>query len=571
MNSPVTRSAHHDDATGVPDDPVATTSALARIDFGVAVPALLLILGIAAWAMFGRDSFDVASTSSFSWLVNDMGWAFILMATVFFFVMFGIAFSRYGHIKLGRDDEKPEFSTPSWVAMMFAAGMGIGLLFYGPYEPLYHYREGVPGHAKHEVGTAFATTLLHWGPVAWATYAIVGVTIAYGTFRLGRPQLISAACIPLIGERRANGWLGKLIDIAAIFVTVFGTAMSLGLGAGQIAAGLTAVGWIDGTTVTVMLGAIGVLAVAYLASAMSGVARGVQWLSNTNMLLAGAVAVFILVFGPTVAILNTIPTAAGSFLDQAFEMLGRSAGSVDGTAGEWMGSWTIFYWAWWVSWTPFVGMFLARISRGRTIREFTVGIVIVPTVLVLVWFAIFGGTTIQMERSGDSVWGDGSPEAMLFNMLGELPFPGVVSVIVVVLLATFFITTADSASTVMGTMSQRGRVNPTPWVTGIWGLMTTIIASVLLLSGGTDILNSLQTIIIVAGAPFLLVVIALMLSLAVAVQEDPMFLEEKEARKAYVRLLREQRNRERRGVIDDSAHSGSITADAPEDLAKKWG
>ncbi|MBV7295610.1 BCCT family transporter [Corynebacterium sp. TAE3-ERU12] len=520
----------------------------ARIDWAVATPALVLIIGIAGWSILMPENFKTVSGSTFEWLVKNVGWLFVIMASVFFFSMIAIAVSKNGRIKLGRDDEKPEFSTVSWVAMMFAAGMGIGLLFYGAYEPLSHYRNGVPGHPDPEQGTAFAQTLLHWGPVAWATYAVVGAGIAYGTFRLNRPQLISAACIPLIGVRRAEGLLGKAIDSLAIFVTVFGTAMSLGLGAGQIGAGMESVGWISNTSVRVMLIVIAVLSVGYLASAMSGVARGVQWLSNANMAMAALIGLFIFVFGPTLVILNSIPDAVGSFLSQSVNMLGRTAASENGTAAEWMGNWTIFYWVWWVSWTPFVGMFLARISRGRTIREFVIGIVLVPSVLTLIWFAIFGGTAIHFEQIGKSIWGDGNPEAMLFDLLGRMPFTGAVSVLAMILLGTFFITTADSASTVMGSMSQRGRVNPTPWVSGMWGLMTTLIACAILLSGGTDVLSSLQIIIIVAGAPFLLVVTALLVSLVIGLRTDPSNLDEKASRKFMLRLHREQRIREHNAV-----------------------
>ncbi|MDK8768608.1 BCCT family transporter [Corynebacterium freneyi] len=523
----------------------AGESAARAIDWGVAAPALILVLAIAVWAIAVPEGFGRASSAAFTWLVDTLGWAFIIAAVVFFVAMIALAFSSLGHIRLGRDGKQPEFSTTGWIAMMFAAGMGIGLLFYGGYEPLYHYRNGVPGHAAGSAEDAFAHTLLHWGPIAWATYAVVGAAIAYSTFRMGRPQLISAACTPLIGDRRARGWLGKLIDVLAIFATVFGTAMSLGLGASQIAEGFRATGMIADPGLGVMLVVIGVLAIGYLASAMSGVARGVQIMSKFNMWMAAAIAVFVLVAGPTVAQLDTIPMALGSYLDQLFEMTARSAASADGTAGDWLGAWTIFYWVWWVSWTPFVGMFLARISRGRTIREFVVGIVVVPSTLTLLWFSIFGGTAIEFEQTGRSIWGDGTAEAMLFAMFGELPWTGVVSVFAMVLLATFFITTADSASTVMGTMSQRGRVNPTPWVTGVWGLMTTVIAVAMLLSGGTDILSSLQTIIIVAGSPFLLVVIALMVSLIRGVADDPSRLDEKAARTVHLRMLREQRAREK--------------------------
>ncbi len=511
------------------------------VDLWIAIPALLFIVGIATWAIGLPEPFEEASTAAFEFLVTNFGWLFIIMATVFFAVMIALAFSRYGHIKLGRDDELPEFSTPSWIAMMFAAGMGIGLLFYGGYEPLSHYRDGVPGHPPEDTGTAFAQTLLHFGPIAWATYAVVGVSIAYTTFRLGRPQLISAACAPLIGVRRAEGPIGKLIDILAIFATVFSTAMSLGLGASQIAAGAASIGAIKEATVGVMLVIIGLLSVGYLVSAMSGVARGVQWVSNFNMATAAMLSIFILIFGPTIFILNTIPLSIGDFISQLPEMLGRSASSSDPGVADWMAGWTIFYWVWWIAWTPFVGMFLARISRGRTIREFVVGIVVVPSSLIVLWFAIFGGTAIHFEQTDRSIWGDGRPEAMLFELLGNLPWPGIISAFTIMLLATFFITTADSASTVMGSMSQRGRVNPTPIVTGIWGLMTTLIAVALLLTGGEEILTPLQRIIIVSGSPFMIVVVIMMLALIKGVQQDPTYQAEREARRSYLRLVRENK------------------------------
>ena len=514
----------------------------ARVNLKVSIPALAIIVGICAWAMLSPATFNPASSAAFSFLITDFGWLFTF-ATALFFFMVALAFSRYGRIRLGGDDEEPEFSTTSWIAMMFAAGMGIGLLFYGPYEPLSHYLHGVPEHAPGDLGAVFATTTLHFGPIAWATYAVVGCAIAYGTFRMGRPQLISAACIPLIGERRARGWAGTVIDVLAIFATSFGTAMSLGLGSAQIAAGMTAKGWVGAPTTGVMLGVIAVLSLAYLASSMSGVARGVRWLSNINMGVAGVLLVFLFVAGPTVMILDLLPVSVGSFLDGFFGMLFRSAQTGDGTAGEWLGNWTVFYWVWWVSWTPFVGTFLARISRGRTIREFVVGIILVPSVLTLVWFAVFGGTAIDFERGGRSIWGDGTPEYMLFTMLDRLPLTGVFSVVALILLGTFFVTTADSASTVMGTLSQHGRVNPTPWVTGMWGLMTTLIAVAVLLSGGTDILSSLQSVIMVCGSPFVIVVLMLMASLWLGVRRDPAMLDEREARKAYLRLLREQRAR----------------------------
>ena len=511
------------------------------IDLGVTVPAVGLILAIVAWGLIWPDNFANFASSALSWVVDNTGWLFVLAGTVFVFFIFGVALSKFGHIRLGGDDEKPEFSTLSWIAMMFAAGMGIGLMFYGVAEPLTFYRNGVPAHEPNEVGTAMATTMFHWTLHPWAIYAIVGLSIAYGTYRLGRRQLISAAFIPLIGVRNAEGFLGKLIDVLAIFATVFGTAASLGLGVLQISAGLEHTGLVENPGTWLMLGIIIVLGLAFLVSALSGVSKGIQYISNFNMIAALILAVFVLVVGPTVIILNTIPTAAGSYLSQFFEMASRTGASANGTAGEWLSGWTIFYWAWWISWSPFVGMFLARISRGRTIREFVFSVVLVPSLVSLVWFAIFGGSAIHLEQIGQSIWGDGAAEGQLFGLLGSFPGGGIAAFVAMILLATFFITSADSASTVMGTMSQNGRLNASRPVTAMWGIATALIAVVLLLTGGKDALNNLQSVTILAASPFVLVIIALMFALVKGLSDDPLYLDDKEQRRFALKLARERR------------------------------
>lgn len=521
------------------EDPDARSGS--GIDLGVTVPAVGLILAIVAWGLIWPDNFANFASLALSWVVDNTGWLFVLAGTVFVFFIFGVALSKFGHIRLGGDDEKPEFSTLSWIAMMFAAGMGIGLMFYGVAEPLTFYRNGVPAHEPNEVGTAMATTMFHWTLHPWAIYAIVGLSIAYGTYRLGRRQLISAAFIPLIGVRNAEGFLGKLIDVLAIFATVFGTAASLGLGVLQISAGLEHTGLVENPGTWLMLGIIIVLGLAFLVSALSGVSKGIQYISNFNMIAALILAVFVLVVGPTVIILNTIPTAAGSYLSQFFEMASRTGASANGTAGEWLSGWTIFYWAWWISWSPFVGMFLARISRGRTIREFVFSVVLVPSLVSLVWFAIFGGSAIHLEQIGQSIWGDGAAEGQLFGLLGSFPGGGIVAFVAMILLATFFITSADSASTVMGTMSQNGRLNASRPVTAMWGIATALIAVVLLLTGGKDALNNLQSVTILAASPFVIVVIALMFALVKGLSDDPLYLDDKEQRRFALKLARERR------------------------------
>lgn len=535
--------------TTEPADSAAAKDENAGIDWVVTGFAAVLVLAVVIWGLAGSDSFANFASQALDYVVVDWGWLFVLASTVFVFFVLFVALSKFGHIKLGKDHEQPEFSTFSWVAMMFAAGMGIGLMFYGTTEPLTNFRDGVPGGQPGDVGNAFASTLFHWGLHPWSLYAIVGLAIAYGTFRLGRKQLLSSAFIPLIGHRLAEGWLGKLIDILAIFATVFGTAASLGIGARQISSGMEIVDWVDSPTNTLIVGIIVVLGIAFLISAASGVGKGIQWISNTNMVLAAIIALFVLVVGPTVVIMNMVPTTLGNYLQDFFAMASRTAQSSE-DAGDWLSSWTIFYWAWWVSWSPFVGMFLARISRGRTVREFIMVILLVPTSVTILWFSIFGGTAIHLEDTGNSIWGDGDATKVLFNLLQEYPFGAGVSIVAMVLLATFFITSADSASTVMGSMSQRGRLVASRRVTVLWGILTCAIAVIMLTSGGEDSLDNLQNVTIIAASPFVFIIIALMFAVVKALANDPQYLDEKHQRKMALRAARESRERENRELIE---------------------
>lgn len=513
----------------------------ARIDWKVTIPAFVIVLAVVLWGIFGTSSFSTFASDALSFVVSDFGWAFIFFTTVFLVFAIVIAVSNFGTIKLGRNDEAPEFSTVSWIAMMFAAGMGIGLMFYGASEPLGNYLNGVPNHEPRHVGHAMSTTLLHWTLHPWAIYGIFGLAIAYSTFRLGRRQLLSSAFTPLIGEKGAKGWVGRIVDILAIIATIFGTACSLGIGATQISAGLDAAGVITNPGMSTIIAIVSVLTLAYLLSAMSGVGKGIQYISNTNMVLAALVALFVFVLGPTVTILNLIPGSIGAYLSNFFEMIGRTAESADGTAGEWLGSWTIFYWSWWISWSPFVGMFLARISRGRTIREFIFGVTLIPSAVSIVWFAIFGGTAIHMEQQGKSIYGDGSAEYQLFDLLHSLPGGQIAGIIAVILLATFFITSADSASTVMGSMSQSGQTDANKYVSAAWGILVALIGMTMLITGGDDVLSNLQNITIIAASPFLIVIVLLMFAILKDLRNDEIYLDYREQQRFASRLARERR------------------------------
>ncbi|WP_279103045.1 BCCT family transporter [Gordonia paraffinivorans] len=498
-----------------------------RIDPVVFSITALLVIAFVVWGAADSDGLNKTSSDVLGWITTNLGWLFILSATGFVIFAVCLAVSKYGRIPLGRDDEKPEFRTISWIAMMFSAGMGIGLMFFGAYEPLFHFVSPPPAVGADDIRAAMATTMFHWGFHPWAMYAVVGLALAYSTFRLGRTQLISSVFERLFGARATNGPAGKVIDILAIFATLFGTVASLGLGALQIGSGLGKVGWVNEPTKYLLVGIIAVLTAAFVASAVSGIARGIQWLSNINMVLAVVLAAFVFVVGPTIFILNLMPTTIGAYATDLMTYAARSDATVSGSAAEdWLADWTIFYWAWWVSWTPFVGLFLAKISRGRTIREFVIGVMVVPTTVSLVWFCVFGGTAIREQMTGvlDFDAANDASEDTLFDVLANLPWFGVASALVMILVAIFFVSGADSASLVMGTLSQRGAEEPSRVVTVFWGVLTGVVAALLLVISGDDALEGIKTMAIIAALPFVLVMIGMCLSLYLDLRHDPLIV-----------------------------------------------
>ncbi|QUG99460.1 BCCT family transporter [Saccharopolyspora erythraea] len=491
-----------------------------------------IMFGLVSWGVLGTDSLSTSAQAAFDWMMSNLGWGFVLAATGFVVFALFLAFSRYGRIPLGQDGEKPEFRTVSWIAMMFSAGMGIGLMFYGVSEPLSHFVEpppgSVPGGTDEAVKTAMATSLFHWTLHPWAIYAVAGLAIAYSSFRRGRKQLISAVFLPLIGKRNAEGPIGRLIDILALFATLFGSAASLGIGTLQIKSGMQAANWIGDTGTTILVVIIAVLTVCFIASAVSGVAKGIQWLSNINMVLAALLAVFVFVVGPTVFILNLLPTTLGSYLSDFGEMASRAGATGGADMLDWLSSWTVFYWAWWISWTPFVGMFIARISRGRTIRQFIGGVLLVPSVVSLVWFAIFGGAAINTQQAGQPVYGDGSAEAQTFDVLAHMPLTLVTSVLVMVLVAIFFVSGADAASVVMGTLSQRGSIEPSKWVVIFWGAATGAVAAIMLVIGGGQetALKGIQNLTFIGALPFAIIMVLMCVALMRDLRSDRITLRE---------------------------------------------
>ncbi|MGV9793649.1 BCCT family transporter [Gordonia sp. NPDC003422] len=500
----------------------------------------VIVIAFVVWGLVDQESLNNVSQDVLDVITENLGWLFILASTGFVIFAVWLALSKYGRIPLGKDDDKPEFRTVSWIAMMFSAGMGIGLMFFGAYEPLFHYVSAPPEFPEADIRAAMATTMFHWGFHPWAMYAVVGLAIAYSTYRVGRTQLMSAVFAPFLGER-TNGPGGKIIDILAIFATLFGTVASLGLGALQIGSGLDTVGWVHEPTTPLLVGIIAVLTAAFVLSAVSGIAKGIQWLSNINMVAAIVLAVFVFVVGPTIFILNLLPTTLGAYATDITTFSARSAATVGDEGEKWLADWTIFYWAWWVSWTPFVGMFLAKISKGRTIREFVVGVMLVPTTVSLVWFCIFGGTAIRQQMTGELGFSsDSSSDSALFDVLGHLPLTGIASALVMFLVAIFFVSGADAASLVMATLSERGAEDPSRSVTIFWGVLTGAVAALLLAISGDDALEGIKKMAIIAALPFVIVMIGMCLALYKDLRRDPLIVSRKILTTQVDKHIREQ-------------------------------
>ncbi|MFV0434843.1 MAG: BCCT family transporter [Leucobacter sp.] len=507
----------------------------------VLVGAVAVTLAVIAWAFLSPESLSAAGSASLGWVTTNFGWLFGALAIGIAVFMLAVGYGRTGGIRLGADDEEPEFSTPSWISMLFAAGLGIGLLFYGPLEPLTYFNTPAPsqdvaGGTVEAALPAMAQTILHWGPIAWAFYALVGGAIAYSAYRRGRAPLISALFEPVF-PGSSHRVLGRFIDFFAIVVTLFGTAVSLGIGALQIQSGFVLVTGIGPLGNMFLVGSISVLTALSIASAVSGVKRGIRLLSNTNMILTGLLGLFVLIAGPTVFILNYLPTSMVEFVQQLGAMLTLNANDGE-EAVAFLGSWTTYYWAWWVSWTPFVGMFIAKISRGRTLREFVTTVVLVPSAIVIAWFVVYGSTAIWMTLRGEDLQSGGTSEEVLFQMLQRLPLGMITSVVAMVAVVIFFVTAADSASIVMSSMSQSGRPEPSAWVTIMWGLLLALIAIALLLAGGKDTLSGLQSLMVVSALPFAFIVIGIMFSWAKDLRTDPYLIRRRYALAAIAQGVR---------------------------------
>ncbi|MER7797417.1 BCCT family transporter [Microbacterium sp. NPDC096154] len=540
-----------------------------------------LVLGVVIWGFLAPQSISDTGSASLAWVMENFGWLFSLLAIATVIFMMVVGYGRTGGIRLGSDDESPEFSTVSWIAMLFSAGMGIGLLFWGPAEPLTYFLDVPPGFeaeagSRDAMHLALAQSFLHWGPLAWAFYALVGGAIAYAAYRRGRAPLISAIFAPIFKER-TEGWAGAVVDVFAIIVTLFGTAVTLGMGALQIARGtefVTGIGPLGNGALIVI---VTVLTAAFVVSAVSGVKRGIRLLSNINMVIALVIGVMLFVLGPTLLLLNMVPASVSALFAELGTMLMRNPAQGE-DAEAFVTSWTNYYWAWWISWTPFVGMFIAKISRGRTLREFTTVVIVVPALVCIVWFGIMGGSAMYFDELTGAVgqaMADGGTEAVLFAVLDNLPIGGVLSVLAMISIILFFVTSADSAAIVMGSMSQRGKPEPSTWVTITWGVLLGAAALALLLAGGQTALSGLQSIMVVTALPFAVIVIGIMVAWARELATDPYILRRRFARAAIaqgVRLgIEEHGDDFVFGATEVAAHQGAgANIDTDDPALTEW-
>lgn len=530
--------------------------------------SIFLIVVFLTVAALSPDETQRLAQEALDATTNNFGWLYLLTSSGFVLFTLSLAFSRFGSIRLGPEGEPPEFSFSSWLAMIFSGGMGVGLVFWGVAEPIMHLSSpplgiGTPGSVE-AAQAGMRYSFFHWGLHQWANFTVVGLAIAYVRFRHNSHGLISETFRPLLGDRVDRGW-GKAIDILAVLSTIFGVATTLGLGALQINSGLSRLSGVA-YGISPQLLIIAGLGSLFILSAMTPLNRGIRYLSNANMVLAAGLLLFVLILGPTAFIFSELTQTMGEYLGNIIQM---SLVTTPYTNEHWVQEWTIFYWAWGLSWAPFVGSFIARISRGRSIREFVLGVMIVPVLLSMLWFSTFGGSAIyfdMFENAGIATAVAQEVPAGLYVMLDQLPGGYYAAIVAVLLVSMFVVTSADSATFVLGMFTSKGVLNPTRFVRILWGVLQLLMASVLLLSGG---LLGLRTVSIVTAFPFMLLMVLMAYSLYRDLSLEWQRTEEKDQllhERIESLLLRESEKESARQVEEDAHPTAPEAADSSTEL-----
>ena len=487
--------------------------------------SLVLAVFIVLTLMF-QDKAAAVADSALAWMSSGFGWFFILAANIFIGAALFFAFSRFGKIRIGGSDAQPEFSTPAWYAMLLSAGMGIGLMFWSVGEPMFHYAtpspmfNGIEPQSPEAAQAAMGVTYFHWGLHPWAIYAVVALGLAFFAYNRGLPLTIRSIFHPLLGNRIHGAW-GNLIDVLSVLATLTGLATSLGLGVKQVNAGLN---YLFGLTISseIQVVLIAVITAFATMSVVAGLDGGVKRLSEWNMGLAAILMLFLLIAGPTIYILSGFTQNMGFYLTHLAEL---SLWTETFRESNWQGSWTVFYWAWWISWSPFVGMFIARISKGRSVREFVLGVMIVPTLLSFVWMSVFGGSALSLQASGTAdilAAVNADVSTALFAMFEHFPMTQVLSGIGIILVTVFFVTSSDSGSLVVDHLTSGGKLDSPVPQRVFWAVMEGVVAAVLLLGGG---LSTLQTAAITTGLPFVVVLLLIIYALYVGLSQE-LYVEE---------------------------------------------
>ena len=488
---------------------------------------LFFVVLLVAMILIAPEQTQTLLNAAKSGIFANFSWFYVLAFSVFLGFLVILSVSSLGNIKLGNDEEEPEFGFLSWLAMLFAAGMGVGLMFFGVAEPLTHYLSDITtGSAEHKQQEALLHTLFHWGIHAWAVYGTIALALAYFGFRYKLPLALRSCFYPLLKER-INGKLGDLIDIMALLATLFGVITTLGFGASQLGAGLHQLGWISENSFSLQVVVIAVVMSLAIFSAISGVGKGVKILSELNLTLAFCLLIFVLVAGPTLYLLSAFSDNIGTYLSNLVQLSFKTYVYEQEHTG-WFSGWTILYWAWWCSWAPFVGLFIARISRGRTIREFIFGVLVIPSMFGILWFTVFGNTAIWLndgEAAGTLGQMISSPETLLFKFLDYLPLSGVTGLVSLVVISLFFITSADSGIYVLNNIASRDKSLAAPrWQAVMWGVLMSVVAIVLMQSGG---LANLQAMTLLVALPFAMLMLLMCFSLWKGLNADKKYFDTK--------------------------------------------